>query len=98
MPVLLSKFKEKRITDDILQALEHLMGCIELGEIIESLGAVKTEKAPHAKVGIAKFIENAIRTEQGLFRIIRDRLEARYKRKIPRDHPALPWMVEHALQ
>ena len=62
MPVLLGKFKEKRLTDDILQALEHLMGCIELGEIIESLGAVKTEKAPHAKVGIAKFMENAIRT------------------------------------
>lgn len=62
MPVLLGKFKEKRLTDDILQALEHLMGCIELGEVIESLGAVKTEKAPHAKVGIAKFIENAIRT------------------------------------
>ena len=62
MPVLLGKFKEKRLTDDILQGLEQLMGCIELGEIIESLGALKTEKAPHAKLGIAKFIENAIRT------------------------------------
>ena len=37
------------------------MGSIELGEIIESFNAVKTEKMPFAKTNIMKFMEQAIR-------------------------------------
>ena len=62
VPVLFTKFKEKRLTEDILKALEHIMGCIKLGEIIENLSAVKTEKAPISKINIAEFVNRAIRT------------------------------------
>lgn len=37
------------------------MGSIELGEIIESFNAVKTEKMPFAKTNIMKFMEQAVR-------------------------------------
>ena len=63
MPVLFSKFKEKRLTEDILTTLDHFItNCITLGEIVENLKAVKTDKAPHAKLTITQFIERAIRT------------------------------------
>ena len=53
MPVLFSKFKEKRLTEDILATLDHFItNCITLGEIVENLKAVKTDKAPHAKLTI----------------------------------------------
>ena len=35
--------------------------CCEFGEVLESLGALKTEKTPHGKLLVAKFIENSIR-------------------------------------
>lgn len=62
MPVLFSKFKEKRLTEEILTALERLMMSIELGECCESLAAIKTEKMPLAKMNMAIFMEKAIRT------------------------------------
>ena len=61
VPVLFSKFKEKRLTEDILKALENILGCCQLGEIIENFSAVKTEKAPISKVNIAEFLGRAVR-------------------------------------
>ena len=43
-------------------------------------------------------IENTIRIEQGQIRTVKDCLESKYQRKIPRDHQSLPWLVEHAVQ
>lgn len=62
VPVMFAKFKEKRLTEDILKAMENVMGCIQLEEIIENLAGVKTEKAPVAKANIAEFINRAVRT------------------------------------
>ena len=43
-------------------------------------------------------IENTIRIEQGQIRAVTDCLEAKYQRKIPRDHQSIPSLVEHAVQ
>ena len=57
VPVLFAKFKEKRLTEEILTSLGHLMMCIELGEIVECFNAAKTEKVPLTKTSIMKFME-----------------------------------------
>ena len=57
VPVLLPRFKEKRLTEEILTCLGHIMVCIEFGEVIESLSLVKTEKMPLTKINIMKFAE-----------------------------------------
>ena len=62
VPVLFSKFKEKRLTEEILTTLEKFMRCINLAEIIEPLEASKTEKMPLTKQNIMVFTERAIRT------------------------------------
>ena len=62
VPACFAKFKEKRLTEDILTCLDRMItNCIQLGEIVENLKAVKTEKTPLTKLNIAVFIEKAIR-------------------------------------
>ena len=43
-------------------------------------------------------VDIIIRNGQGRIRTLRDALEARYKRKITREHPSLTWLVGHAPQ
>jgi hypothetical protein len=62
VPVFFSRFKEKRLTEEILTSLERLLMCIELGEVCEFLTVVKTEKMPLAKMNMAIFMERALRT------------------------------------
>jgi len=61
VPVVFVKFKEKRLTEEILTALEHIMMCIELGEIMETLKNVKAEKLGLVKTNIMVFTERALR-------------------------------------
>ena len=63
VPVLFAKFKEKRIVDDIITAMQNLLLCIELNEILELIKtALKTEKAPVGKLGTMVYLEKAVRT------------------------------------
>ena len=62
VPVIFAKFKEKRLGPEIQTALESIMMCIELGEIMETLGAVKAEKLALIQQQIMVFTERAIRT------------------------------------
>ena len=52
---------------------------------------IKDEESPVKESQSNGLIENTIRTEQGQIRTIRDGLEARYGRKIGREHHSLPW-------
>lgn len=61
VPLCFAKFKEKRITEDIMTALEHIMMCCELGEFVDNFTKVKTEKNPVIKLNMAVFMERAIR-------------------------------------
>ena len=41
-------------------------------------------------------VENAVQRVQGQFRALRSDLESSYGKEVPRDHPALVWLVRHA--
>ena len=41
-------------------------------------------------------VENAVQRIQGQFRSMRSDLESSYQNRIPRDHPAIVWLVKHA--
>jgi len=41
-------------------------------------------------------VENAVQRVQGQYRTFRSDLESSYGREVPRDHPALTWLVRHA--
>ena len=63
VPVLFTKFKEKRIIADIEQAMQHLLLSVELSEILEIiLNGLKAEKAPAGKTAIMAYLEKAVRT------------------------------------
>ncbi len=42
-------------------------------------------------------VDNAVKNAQGQFRVIKDALEKRHKRRVGGEHPAAPWMVMHAV-
>ena len=41
-------------------------------------------------------IESANRVGEEMIRVLKDTMDLRYKRKIPSDHPVIPWLVRHA--
>ena len=61
VPVLFAKFKEKRIVEDIMTALEKIMMCIEIAEIVEHIAKIKSEKTPATKMNCITWLEKAIR-------------------------------------
>jgi len=61
VPACFAKFKEKRITEDIMTALDHIMMCCELGDFVDCFNQIKTEKTPQTKLNITVFMERAIR-------------------------------------
>jgi hypothetical protein len=83
VPVLFTKFKEKRVLDDIDNTMQSLMLSIELGEILEIItSGLKAEKAPAAKVAMMAYLEKAIRTTYiDPLRAIKDELA-----KIPKSY------------
>ena len=60
VPVLFTKFKEKRLVEDILTCLDNILGCTELSELVEFLPQIEKEKAPATKLNILDFLERAI--------------------------------------
>ena len=60
VPVLFTKFKEKRLVEDILTCLDNILGCTELSELVEFLPQIEKEKAPATKLNILVFLERAI--------------------------------------
>lgn len=62
VPVILPKFKERKMLDDLMATMANLMMCITLNEIMEFLGVIETEKAPATKVNICKFLEQTVLT------------------------------------
>ena len=41
-------------------------------------------------------VENAVKMIQGMARVIKAGLERRLGKRIPRDHPIVPWIIRHA--
>ena len=60
VPVLFTKFKERRLVEDILNCLDNILACTELSELIEFLPQIEKEKAPAVKQNILIFMERAI--------------------------------------
>lgn len=60
VPVLFTKFKERRLVEDILNCLDNILGCTELSELVEFLPQIEKEKAPAVKQNIMVFLERAI--------------------------------------
>lgn len=62
VPVILPKFKEKKMTDDIMTTLANVMMCINLNDIMEFLTVIETEKALLTKINMCKFLEQTVLT------------------------------------
>jgi hypothetical protein len=62
VPIILPKFKEKKMFDDIMNTMANLMMCITINDIMEFLGCIETEKAIATKVNICKFLEATVLT------------------------------------
>ena len=60
VPVLFTKFKERRLVEDILNCLDNILVCAELSELVEFLPQIEKEKAPAVKQNILVFMERAI--------------------------------------
>lgn len=62
VPIIMPKFKERKMAEDIMTTMSAVLQCIPLAEIMEFLTIIETEKAPLTKVNICKFLEQTVLT------------------------------------
>ena len=67
-------------------------------DIRRGRGEVRTmvEHSPVGESASNGVVERGIQSVQGVIRTFKSALEERWRTSVPDDHPALPWMVEHA--
>ena len=57
---------------------------------------IQMEESPVAEHQANGVVEHAISTIQCQFRTMKDALDTRYNKRFSGDHPAIPWLIEHA--
>jgi hypothetical protein len=61
-PLMLQRFKEKRLVEELHTALTSMMYCVSLNDILEPLQAGLKDKSPVIKCQCAVFLEKALHT------------------------------------
>ena len=57
---MFSRFKEKRLTDDVHTALDNILLGVKLGELLEFVPTGLNDPSPTIKKNVAVFIERAL--------------------------------------